>query len=98
MSDIARWGIFLAAAITIIGIVVAFPIMDYMDLGVFQSGIDTILSVMGDALIFGRGLINNFLSPWARTAASGLMCWFLGKWFLTYTIRITVWAYKWVFG
>lgn len=97
MSDLARWGIFLSCGVLIIGIIVGFPIMAYMNVDVFKTAVDTIVSVLGEPLLFGRGLINNFLSPWARGAVTGLMGWFLGKWFLTYTLRITVWVYKWIF-
>lgn len=97
MSEIAKWGICLAAAMGFIGTILSFPILLYINVPVFQSSLDVILAYMGDALLFGRGLINNLLSPWARSAVSGLMMWLLGKQFMTYSLKIAVWAYKWIF-
>lgn len=97
MSDIAKWGICLAAAMGALGTILSFPILLYINVPVFQSALDVILAYMGDALLFGRGLINNFLSPWSRSAVSGLMMWLLGKQFMTYSLKISVWAYKWIF-
>lgn len=97
MSDLAKWGISLACALSMIGIILTFPILLYINLDVFRAALDTIVGLLGEPLFFGRGLINNFLSPWARGAVTGLMGWFLGKWFLTYSLKITVWVHKWIF-
>lgn len=97
MGDLARIGIFLAVCLSVMGIILGFPIMLYMNLDVFRAGIDTIVNLLGEYFIFGRGLINNFLSPWARTAVTGLMEWFLCKNFLTFSLKISVWVYRWIF-
>lgn len=97
MGEVAKWAILAAILISIIGIVVAFPISSYIDLGVYTSGIATIVTYAADGFRFARALINNFFSPWARTALSGLMIWLVGKWLLTYTVKIITWVYHFIF-
>ena len=97
MGEVAKWAILAAVVITIISMCVAFPITQYIKVDVYLNGITTVIDVAGDALLFGRGLLNNFLSPWARTAVSGLMIWLIGKWLLTYTVRVTSIVYHWIF-
>lgn len=97
MGDIAKWAILVAAGLALIGMILAFPIMDYMDVGVYSEGIATIVNYCGSAFIFARGLINNFLSPWARSAISGLTLWFIGKWIVTYSVKMMVWVYRFIF-
>lgn len=97
MGDLAKWAILAAVVITIVSMCVAFPISQYIKLDVYAAGISTIVNYTSEALMFGRGLINNFLSPWARSALSGLMIWLIAKWLLTYTLRITSVVYHWIF-
>ena len=97
MGDVAKWVILAAAAITIISLIVAFPIMNYMDVGVYAAAIQTLVQYAGSAFVFARGLINNLLSPWARSAVSGLMLWMVAKWLVTYSLKVLVWVYHYVF-
>lgn len=97
MGDVAKWILLVAAAVIMIGIIVAFPINSFMDLGVLSSSIATLVSYTGEAFLFGRGLINNFVSPWARGALSGLMFWLIAKWAMTYTLKVMVWVYHFIF-
>ena len=97
MSDLAKWAILVAVIISIVSLIVAFPITQYIKADVLGSAISTIVNKCSDALLFARGLINNFFSPWARTALSGLMIWLFGKFFLTYGVRITSWVVKFIF-
>ena len=97
MGDVAKWVILGAAILTIIAMILGFPIMKHADVVVYAQGITTIVSLAGDAFIFARGLVNNLLSPWARTALSGLMSWLIGKWLFTYGLKVLVWAYHYIF-
>ena len=97
MTDGIKWIILVAAAILIIGMVIALDITQYIDLGVVRDAITTIVSYAGDAFDFGRGLINNLLSPWARVALSGLLYWILGKEFILWTIKVSTWVYHFIF-
>ena len=97
MGEVAKWVLLVAFAVALIGTCITLPIMGWIDVGVYTEGLATVISIAGDALIFGRGLINNLLSPWARTAVSGLMMWLIGKYLVTYSIKVSVWAYHFVF-
>lgn len=97
MGEMAKWAILAAIIITIISMCVAFPITQYMNLGVYTEALADLVNYAGNAFIFARGLINNFLSPWARSALTGLMIWLIGKWLLTYTLKVLVWVYHWLF-
>ena len=97
MSDVAKWAILVAGAVTCIGLIVALPLMQHADLAVFTEAIATICNVAGDALRFGRGLVNNFLSPWGRNCLSGLMTWLLAKFLVTWTLKVSSFAYHFIF-
>lgn len=97
MGEMAKWAILAAIIITIVSLCVAFPITQYMNLGVYTEGIAVLVNYAGNAFIFARGLINNFLSPWGRAALTGLMIWLIGKWLLTYSLKVLVWVYHWLF-
>ena len=97
MSDVAKWILLAAACVVMVGIIVAFPINTLMDLGVLSGSIATLVSHTGESFLFGRGLINNFVSPWARGALSGLMMWLIAKWAMTFTLKVMVWIYHFLF-
>ena len=97
MSDIAKWALLAAAIIAIIALIVAFPFMQYIDAAKFSAAISTIINTAADGFRFARGLVNNFLSPWARGVFSGLLIWLLAKPILTYGIKVTVWVYHYIF-
>jgi len=97
MSDVAKWAILVVAATSMIALVVMLPIMEFIDLGVFQTAITGILNIAGDALRFGRGLVNNFLGPWGRKCLSGLMMWLCAKFLVTWTLKVSAFAYHFIF-
>lgn len=98
MGDVAKWVLLSAAAVFIVGLVLAFPIGTYMvRFDIYSEGIATVVDIAGNGLIFGRALINNLFSPFGRTALSGLMIWLVGKWILTYSLKVMVWVYHFVF-
>ncbi len=97
MSDGVKWTLLITGAILVIGMVVALDIVEFIDPHVFGSAIATILEVVGDCFNFGRGIINNLLSPWARAALSALMYWIIGKELITWTIKVAVWVYHYIF-
>lgn len=98
MSDVAKWLILAAFAVSGIAVILGFPIMEYaLDFDTYLSGITTIVTYAGNAFRFGRGLINNLFSPWARTALSVLMTWLVGKWLMTYSLKIAIWIYHYMF-
>ncbi len=97
MSDIVKWGLLVAGAIIIIGLILAMPLEKYIDIPVFTSGITTLVNVCGDGFKFARGAINNLLSPWARSAVTGLAVYIIGKQFLTLSLKIVIWVYHFIF-
>ncbi len=97
MADLVKVLLLGTVAVALIGTILALPFMGFMSIPVFASAIQTLVNYAGAAFLFGRGLINNLLSVWGRAALTGLMAWILGKWFITYPIKIMVWIYHYLF-
>lgn len=97
MSDAVKWGLLVVGAVLIVGLIVALPFVEFINFEQFGSAVTNIVTIAGNAFRFGRGLINNFLLPFGRSVASGIMIWLLGKWAITTTIKITVQIYHFIF-
>ena len=97
MSDVAKWLILVAAFVVIFGLIVGLDVFNFIDLNVFDDAVSKLIDFAGDGFMFGRGLINNLLSPWARTALTGLMYWIIGREFILWTIKVSVWVYHYIF-
>lgn len=97
MSDIAKWGILIAGALALIALVVALPIAEYINPTEFGDLVGQLVDLVGDVFRSGRGLLNNFLTPFGIMVLSGLVIWLLAKNFLTMGIKIGVWVYNWIF-
>lgn len=97
MSDIAKWGILAAGAVLLIGLIFALPFVDFIDLSAFSNAINTLVVNLSPFFKTARGLVNYFLSPFGRTVLTGIMGWLVGKSFLMTTIKITSWAYHFIF-
>lgn len=97
MSDIAKWALLVAGAVAFIALILALPFVEFINVGEFSAALSNVVGIAGDAFLFGRGLINNFLLPFGRTVASGLMFWLFGKWAITISIKIGAWVYHFIF-
>lgn len=97
MSDVAKWALLVAGALILIGLIMALPFVEFINLGEFSAAISNVVNIAGNAFQFGRGLINNFLLPFGRTVVTGLMYWLIGKWAITIAIKITAWVYHFIF-
>lgn len=97
MSDIAKWALLVVGAIALIGLIVALPFVQYIDVGEFGDLLNDILSVVGNAFQSARGLINNFLTPFGRGLLSGILIYLFGKWAINIGIKITAWIYHFIF-
>lgn len=97
MSDIAKWALLVAGALVIIGLIVALPFVEYINVSEFSSLISRLVDVVGDGFNFARGLINNFLTPFGRTVLTGLLIWLFAKWAIMISIKISVWVYHFIF-
>lgn len=97
MSDIAKWALLVAGALVLIGLILALPFVEFINLDEFSAILANITSIAGDAFRFGRGLINLFLLPFGRSVLSGLMIWLIGKWAIMISIKIGSWIYHFIF-
>lgn len=97
MSNAVKWALLAAGAVVLIGLVFALPFVDFANLTEFSNEIAVIVNYCGDFLQAGRGIINNFLSPFGRIVLSGIMGWLVGKNLLMIGIKITTWAYHFIF-
>lgn len=97
MSDIAKWALLVAGALVIIGMILTLPFTEFLVPDQFTTLIGTLVEIAGDGFIFGRGVINNFLTPYGRAVLTGLLYWFFGKWAITISFKIVVWVYHFIF-
>lgn len=97
MSDIAKWALLVAGAVAFIALIMALPFVEFINVGEFTSALANVIIIAGDAFAFGRGLINNFLLPFGRSVATGLMIWLLAKWAIPVAIKIGAWVYHFIF-
>ena len=97
MSDAIKWGLLIAGAVIIVGMIVALPFMDFLNVGEFAGMISGLVDIAGSAFTFGRGLLNNFLTPFGRTALTGLLFWMFGKWAITIAVKLVIWVYHFIF-
>ena len=97
MSDAVKWALLAAAAVLIIGMIVALPFVEFIDLQSFSESLTTITSIAGDAFYDARCLINNFLSSVGRRILSGILIWLFGKWAIKVGINVVVWVYHFIF-
>ena len=97
MADIAKWALLVAGALVIIGMILTLPFTEFILPDTFSELIGDLVGIAGDGFTFGRGIINNFLTPYGRHILTGLMYWFFGKWAITISFRIVVWVYHFIF-
>lgn len=97
MGDAIKWGLLVAGIVVIIGIIVALPFVEFIDLASFTEALTTITSILGGFFYKARCLLNNFFSPFGRFILSGLLIWLIGKWAIKVALNITVWVYHFIF-
>lgn len=97
MSDIAKWALLIAGFVLIMTIVMSLPIMDALNPTMVVSSIGGFLSIAGDFLQSARGIINNFLTPAGVATLNICIYWVVGRAFLTWTLNLTLGAYRFIF-
>lgn len=97
MGEIIKWGILAAIIVVLIAMIVLLPFNDYINFGVVGTAFSTIITYVGNGFQFGRGLLNNFFSPFGRGALTGLLVYFFGKFFITIAIKIVSWVNHFIF-
>lgn len=96
MSDVAKWALLVAGGVLLVGMVLALPFVQFIDVGQLASAISNIVSIAGGAFRFGRGLVNLFLLPFGRKVVTGIMIWLIGKRVLPLAIKIGAWVRHYV--
>lgn len=97
MSDIAKWALLIAGAVALIALIVALPFVKFIDVGEFGNLLNNITDIVGGSFQWGRGLVNNFLTPFGRGLLTGVMAYLFGKFAITVGIKITAWIYHFIF-
>lgn len=97
MGDVIKWGLLVAGIIVVIAMVAELPFLEFMNLDELTGAISSVVSICGDVFRFARGLINNFLTPFGRVAASGLIFWVICKPYILQGIRYLVMVYHYIF-
>lgn len=97
MGDVVKWGLLVAGIVLLISLIAGLPFLEFMNLGELTGAISSLVSLCGDAFKFARGLINNFLTPFGRTAATGLIFWVICKPFILQAIQYIVMVYHYIF-
>lgn len=97
MGDVVKWGLLVAGIILLISMIAGLPFLEFMNLEEFTGAIASVVSICGDAFKFARGLINNFLTPFGRGAATGLIFWVICKPFVLQAIQYIVMVYHYIF-
>lgn len=97
MGDVVKWGLLVAGIILLISMVSALPFLEFLNLDEFTGAIANVVSICGDVFKFARGLINNFLTPFGRSAATGLIFWVICKPFIMQAIQYIVMVYHYIF-
>lgn len=97
MGDIVKWTLLVAGIVLLVSLIAELPFLEFMNLDELTSAISTVVSICGVPFRFARGLINNFLTPFGRGAASGLIFWVICKPFALQAIQYVVMVYHYIF-
>lgn len=97
MGDVVKWGLLVAGIILLISLVASLPFLEFMNLEELSSALSSVVTICGGAFKFARGLLNNFLSPFGRVAATGLIYWVICKPFILQAIQYIVQVYHYIF-
>lgn len=97
MGDVVKWGLLVAGIILLISLIAALPFLEFMNLEELTGALSSVVTICGGAFKFARGLLNNFLSPFGRVAATGLIYWVICKPFILQSIQYIVQVYHYIF-
>lgn len=97
MGDVVKWGLLVAGIILLVSMVSALPFLEFMNLDELTGAISQVVAICGGVFRFARGLINNFLTPFGRGAATGLIFWVICKPFILQAIQYIVMVYHYIF-
>ena len=97
MSNVVKWGLLAAAVVALIALIMALPIVGFVDVDEFGSLLGQLATLAGGVFKSARGIINNFLTPFGRTLLTGIIAYLFGRWAITLGIKIVSWVYHFVF-
>lgn len=97
MSNAIKWAILGALVIALIALIVVLPFNDYINVSEFTTSVNGIVTLCGQYFRFGRGLINNFLTPFGRGCVTGLMSYWIAKFFINLSIKVVAWVNHFIF-
>lgn len=97
MGDVVKWGLLVAGIVLLIAMIAELPFLEFMNLDELTGAVASVVSICGNAFRFARGLINNFLTPFGRAAATGLIFWVICKPFIMQAIQYIVMVYHYIF-
>ena len=97
MSNAVKWALLAAGAVLLVGMVLSLPFIDVINFGELSGAVGNLLSVCGGALQSAKGILNCFLTPWARGVLSGVIYYEIAKFAITISIKITTWIYHFIF-
>lgn len=102
MSEIAKWGLLVAGAVVILGMIFGLVA------GEIPGGLDTLVEtlarlvmqlvgVIREGLYFGRGFVNLFTFPGYEWLVSLVITYLIGRWFFQLSSKIVIWIYHYIF-
>ena len=97
MGDVVKWGLLVAGIILLISLVASLPFLEFMNLEELTGALSSVVTICGCVFKFARGLLNNFLTPFGRVAATGLIYWVICKPFILQAIQYIVQVYHYIF-
>lgn len=97
MGEAVKWALLVAGAVVIIGLIIALPFVQFINVGEFGALLNGLVNIIGGALVSARGLLNNFLTPFGVTVLSGLLFYLFAKAFITNAVKIIIWIYHFIF-
>ena len=97
MSNAVKWGLLVAGVVIIIALVAELPFLQFLNLDELSSAVANVVSICGSAFQFARGLVNNFLTPFGRVAATGLLYYGICRPFIINAILNLVYIYHYIF-
>ena len=97
MGDVVKWGLLVVGILLVVSMISELPFLEFMNLDELTGAISQVVSICGGVFKFARGLINNFLTPFGRGAATGLIFWVICKPFIMTAIQYIVMVYHYIF-
>lgn len=97
MSDAIKWGLLVAGIIAVIALVLAIGFQNYILVDTFVNACNQLVSIANGYLIMFRRLINNFFFPEVLPVVTFSLWYLILKPFLTFTIKVTVSIYHYIF-